>query len=88
MVLIKCKINKTNKKIQYTILSANLSNSVVGSAPGVNMNTKGDIQLEFSNDAVKSNGGGSINLLSKIDLSTNKILKEVTYLHKLQFYST
>lgn len=36
------------------------------------MNTKGDAQFEFLNDAVKSNGGGSINLLSKIDSSKNK----------------
>lgn len=45
---------------------------MVGSAPGVNMNTKGVAQFELENDAVKSNGGGSINLLSKIDSSTKK----------------
>lgn len=53
-------------------MSANLSNIVVGSAPGVNINTKGDAAFELSNDAAKSNGGGSINLLSKIDSSINK----------------
>lgn len=36
------------------------------------MNTKGVAQLEFPNDATKSNGGGSINLLSKIDSSICK----------------
>lgn len=45
---------------------------VVGSAPGVSKNIKGVTEFEFSNDAAKSNGGGSINLLSKIDSSTNK----------------
>lgn len=44
---------------------------MVGSAPGVNINIKGVTQFELSNDAVKSNGGGSIYLLSKIDSSTN-----------------
>jgi hypothetical protein len=52
-------------------LSANLSNIVVGSAPGVNMNTKGVAQFELPKDENKSNGGGSINLFSKIDSSIN-----------------
>lgn len=33
------------------------------------MNTKGEAQFELSNDAAKSNGGGSTNLLSRLDLS-------------------
>jgi len=45
---------------------------VVGSAPGVNMNTNGVTQLEISNDATKSNGGGSINFLPRIDSSKIK----------------
>lgn len=53
-------------------MSANLNNIVIGSKPGVNMNIKGEAQFEFSNDANKSNGGGSINLFSKIDSSSNK----------------
>lgn len=56
----------------FTILSANLNNIVIGSAPGVNINIKGEAQFEFSNDAAKSNGGGSINLFSKLDSSSNK----------------
>lgn len=44
----------------------------VGSAPGVSINIKGVTQFELSKDAAKSNGGGSINLLSKIDSSINK----------------
>lgn len=55
----------------FTFLSENLSNIVVGSAPGVNINIKGIEQFEFLNDEARSNGGGSINLLSKIDLSEN-----------------
>lgn len=53
----------------FTILSANSNNIVAGSAPGVNINIKGEVQFEFSNDAARSNGGGSINLIPKIDSS-------------------
>lgn len=48
---------------------------MVGSEPGVNINIKGIEQFEFSNDEAKSNGGGSINLLSKIDSSENSSKK-------------
>lgn len=65
--------------MSFTILSVNCSNIVVGSAPGVNMNTKGVAQFELEKDAVKSNGGGSINLLSKIDSSTKK-KKKIVYI--------
>jgi len=58
--------------VKFTILSAYLINIDVGSAPGVNINIKGVTQFEFSKDAAKSNGGGSIYLLSKIDSSKNK----------------
>lgn len=64
-------LNKNNKNF-FTILSENLSNVAVGSAPGVNINIKGVAQFELSNDEIKSNGGGSIYLLSRIDSSTNK----------------
>jgi len=58
--------------VKFTILSAYLINIDVGSAPGVSINIKGVAQLELSKDAAKSNGGGSIYLLSKIDSSKNK----------------
>jgi len=51
----------------------------VGSAPGVSINIKGVTQLELSKDAARSNGGGSINLLSKIDSSINKNTTYVIY---------
>lgn len=57
---------------KFTILSANLSNIEVGSVPGVKMNTKGDTQFESANDAAKSNGGGSMNLLPKKDSSVSE----------------
>lgn len=56
----------------FTILSENLCNNDVGSAPGVNMNTNGVTQFELWNDASKSNGGGSMYLLSRTDSSKNK----------------
>lgn len=67
MFVSRCKL-----VVILTILSENLSSIAVGSAPGVNINTKGDEQFELSNDAAKSNGGGSTNLLSRMDSSVNK----------------
>lgn len=72
ITFVRFIIKQSLYSIEFTILSAYLINIVVGSAPGVSTNIKGVTQFELSKDAAKSNGGGSINLLSKIDLSINK----------------
>lgn len=43
------------------------------------MNTKGEVQFELSKDAAKSNGGGSTNLISRIDLSIKNKNKTSAY---------